>query len=149
MKEKSNSIRKRISNDKKLIIEQLKKTPIVTLACEKVGIGRATYYRWRKTDRRFLSETDAAISQGILLVNDMAESQLLTSIRDGNMTGLIFWLKHHHPKYETRIELRQSPAEPDEKLNKRQEEIIRQALEITATGETLDMKGERDEKKEE
>ena len=40
--------------DKELILEQLRKTPIVQVACEKTGIARATYYRWRKKDKRFL-----------------------------------------------------------------------------------------------
>jgi hypothetical protein len=32
-------------------------------------------------------------------MNDMAESQLLNAVRDGNMTGIIFWLKSRHKAY--------------------------------------------------
>ena len=76
-------------------------------------------------------DADIAILEGSLLVNDMAESQLLSSIMDKNMTAIIFWLKHHHPSYEERIELRQAFEKPEEKLSKRQQEIIRQALAYT------------------
>jgi len=38
-------IHERIEANKKALIEQLKKTPIVQICCEKVNIGRATYYR--------------------------------------------------------------------------------------------------------
>jgi hypothetical protein len=138
------SVRKRIANDKKLLIEQLKKTPIVSLACEKIATSRATYYRWRKDDRRFKDNADAAIAHGVLLVNDMAESQLLSSIRDGNMTGLIFWLKHHHPSYETRIELRHNVAGSDESLTRKQKQAADKALEFFNLNKNLITKGDED-----
>lgn len=145
---KEKTVKKRITNDKKLIIELLCKTPIVSIATEKTGIGRSTYYRWRKTDKRFESEADAAIAQGSLLVNDIAESQLLNAIRDGNLTAIIFWLKYHHASYETRIELRQVFGKAEQKLNKRQQEIIRQALKITSIDKKLKLKGDDNDKKE-
>ncbi|OGH13916.1 MAG: hypothetical protein A3H50_00030 [Candidatus Levybacteria bacterium RIFCSPLOWO2_02_FULL_37_10] len=48
---------------------------------------------------------DEALFEGNLLVNDMAESQLLSSIRDKNMTGIIFWLRNRHPNYASKVEL--------------------------------------------
>lgn len=136
MKEKSNNLKevtigKRIKKEKELILEQLKKTPIVQLACEKIGIARATYYRWKDADRKFSILAQEAILEGSRLVNDMAESQLLSAIRDGNMTGIIFWLKSHHPSYETRVEIRQAGFQADENLTKKQREVIRKALEAT------------------
>ena len=41
------------SLDKKAIIEQLKKTPIIQVTCEKLGVSRATFYRWKKNDDKF------------------------------------------------------------------------------------------------
>ena len=130
----------RIKKEKEILLERLRKTPIVSVACEKIGIARATYYRWRKADSKFARESDAAIAQGNLLINDMTESQLLSAIKDRNMTAIIFWLKHHHPAYETRIELRQAFGKSEEKLSKRQKEIIRQALKITSINKTLKVK---------
>jgi len=147
MENKLESIKKRIQKDKELLLEQLKKTPIVQLACEKTGIGRSTYYRWKKEDSNFSGLADAAILEGSLLVNDMAESQLLSAIRDKNLTAIIFWLKHHHPAYETRIELRQATSRIEEKLTPRQEEIIKEALKITSADKVL--VSSRNEKKDE
>jgi len=134
MKDKLNSLKektigKRIKKEKELILDQLKKTPIVQLACEKMGISRATYYRWKKADRKFSMLAQESILEGSRLVNDMAESQLLSAIRDKNMTAIIFWLKHHHPAYETRVEIRQAASQADENLTKKQKEVIKKALE--------------------
>jgi hypothetical protein len=131
MNDKLETVKKRIKKDKELLLEQLKKTPIIQIACEKTGVGRSTYYRWRQEDKKFCTQADEAISDGISLINDMAESQLLGAIRDGNMTGIIFWLKNHHRDYEPRIEIRQANVQQNEELSKKQEEIIEQALSVT------------------
>lgn len=141
LKKNNKLVKKRIEADKGLLLEQFKKTPIVQLACEKTGIGRATYYRWKKEDVKFSDAADAAIQEGSLLVNDMAESQLLGSIRDGNMTGIIFWLKHHHHTYETRVEIKAAFNNYDEKLTPKQEEIMQELLKITSSDETLKLEG--------
>ena len=62
---------------KALLIEQLKKTPIVQIACEKVNVSRATLYRWKDEDPVFAKDVDDAIVDGHLMVNDLAESQLI------------------------------------------------------------------------
>lgn len=126
------TVKIRIKKDKELLISQLKKTPIIQIACEKTGICRATYYRWRKSDKKFSKKADEAILEGTLFINDMAESQLLSAIKDKNMTAIIFWLKHHHASYETRIELRQAFGAIDENLTPKQKEIIRQAMKYPA-----------------
>ena len=126
---KKTTIQKRQAEEKTLLLEQLKKTPIVQIACEKTGIGRTTYYRWRKEDGEFKKNADAALKEGSSLVNDMAESQLLGAIRDGNMTAIIFWLKHHHNQYANRVEVTAKLAEQDP-LNPEQESVIRQAIQL-------------------
>ncbi|HRN69904.1 MAG TPA: phBC6A51 family helix-turn-helix protein [Candidatus Woesebacteria bacterium] len=123
------TITERQGSNKQLVIEQLKKIPIIQIVCEKVGIGRATYYRWRKEDKIFKKETDQAIQEGKFFINDLAESQLLSAIKNGNMTGIIYWLKHHHPDYTNKLEITTKQLE-DEKLSPEQEELIRNALQI-------------------
>ncbi len=120
--------KKRQREIKKLIIEQLKKTPIVQFACEKVGISRATYYRWRKEDKDFAKSTDEAIQEGSLLVNDMAESQLLSLIRDKHPTAIIYWLKNHHPQYTEKI--RVTKEECYEELKPEQIQLLEKAMKI-------------------
>ncbi len=118
--------------DKKLIIAELKKTPIVQIACQKIGTSRATYYRWKKEDPAFAKAAEEALQAGTLLINDMAESQLLSAIRDKNMTAIIFWLKHHHHAYSTRIEIATKSLLQDEELSAEQQEILKKALQLAS-----------------
>lgn len=123
------TVRDRIKTDQELLLEQLKKTPIVQIACEKTGIGRSTYYRWRAEDKEFAKIADEALQEGNLLINDMAESQLLSAVRDKNMTAIIFWLKNHHKAYANRLEI--SAIKPEEEaLTPEQEQLIQKALAI-------------------
>lgn len=127
---KPDSIQSRQEEQKALLLEHLNKTPIVQIACEKSGVGRATYYRWRKEDPDFAVRADEALSEGRLLVNDMAESQLMSAIRDKNMTAIIYWLKHHHSSYTTRVEISGS-LRTEAALTPEQEALIQKALELT------------------
>ena len=94
----SKAIVDRQTREKSLLIEQLKKIPIVQVACEKVGVGRATFYRWRKDDEDFSEKINQAISEGNALVNDMAESQLMSAIKNNRNVILM------HDLRATRIE---------------------------------------------
>ena len=118
--------------DKKLIIAELKKTPIVQIACQKIGTSRTTFYRWKKEDEQFAKEADEALQVGVLLINDAAESQLLSAIKDRNMTAIIFWLKHHHHAYSTRIEIATKSLLQDEELSAEQQEILKKALQLAS-----------------
>jgi hypothetical protein len=89
--------------DKKALVVQLRKTPIVQLACERAGVSRATYYRWRADDKIFARAADHAIAGGKFFINDLAESKLLQLIQGNNLTAIIFWLKNNHPIYATRV----------------------------------------------
>ena len=84
---------------KKALVAQLQKTPIVQLACERTSVGRATYYQWRAKDLVFARAADRALEAGRFFINDLAESRLIRMAQDGNLTAIIFWLKHNHPKY--------------------------------------------------
>lgn len=53
----------RQSGEKKILVEQLEKTPVVQIACEKSGVGRSTYYRWIKEDSEFSKESAAALGR--------------------------------------------------------------------------------------
>lgn len=118
------------SANKKALIDQLRKSPIVQVTCEKTGISRATYYRWRKEDAVFAEACDQALYDGSALVNDMAESQLLSAIRDKNLTAIIFWLKHHHKTYETRIKVGGKLEIESAALTDEQSELVAKALSL-------------------
>jgi hypothetical protein len=92
-------------NRKEKLIEQLRKTPVVEVACKRQGIARATYYRWKKEDPQFAEKAELALQEGSELINDMAESKLISLIQEGNLTGIIFWLKNRHKKYSPKLEV--------------------------------------------
>ena len=116
--------------NKDLLLTQLRKTPIVQIACDKAGIGRATYYRWRKDDETFAAAANQAIHDGSLLVNDMAESQLMAAIRDQNMTAIIFWLRHHHPDYTNKLDVTTHLKHLDQELTLEQQAVVEEALRL-------------------
>lgn len=136
------NIQLRIDQNKSLVIEKLRTLPIIQIAVEKVGIGRATYYRWRETDQEFAKTANKAIQEGRQFINDMAESQLLSAIRDQNMTAIIFWLKYNHAAYTTRVEITH-PNEDVDKLTPKEEIKINKALYLAG----LLKGGEKNEKK--
>lgn len=111
------------------IVENLKKMPVVEIACQKTVISRATYYRWRK-DPEFAKAADAAIAEGEALITDMSESQLISLIRDRNFQALQLWLRHHHPKYSNKVEITGHLNVKEEPLTPEQEELVRKAFEL-------------------
>lgn len=128
----SNSIQKRQEKEKGLLLEQFKMTPIVQIACQKAGIARATYYRFRKSDPEFAKQADDALHEGVSLINDLAESQLLSLIRDRNLGSVVFWLKSHHPSYAEKLEVT-GRLKHDYELTAEQEELIARALKMVTT----------------
>jgi ACT domain-containing protein len=115
---------------KELLLENLKKAPIVQLSCEKVGISRATFYRWKKDDAAFAEKAERAILNGQQLINELAESQLISAIKDKNMTAILFWLRNNHKNYKAKIEL-SGEIKTSRKLTPEQEEQIMRALELS------------------
>ncbi len=131
MKNKQEAIiEKRKSQDKELLIEQLKKAPIIQIACEKCGVSRSTFYRWRFEDLDFATKTDAAIKEGMSLITDMAESQLVSAIKDRNLTGIIFWLKTHHKDYKNNLELSGKVELDNRILTSEQQKLIEKAMKL-------------------
>lgn len=127
MPKKTDVVIAKTEQNKELLIEQIRKTPIIQVACEKTGVGRATYYRWRKEDETFYEKSDEALAEGINLINDLAESQLISAIKDKHMTAIIFWLKNRHKDYKTRVEV-STTKDDDGKLTPEQEELLTIAL---------------------
>jgi ACT domain-containing protein len=113
-------------------LEQLKKTPIVQVAVEKVGLSRNSVYRWRKEDPTFAKDMDEALQEGEDLVNDISESQLLTMIKDKEWAAISFWLRHRNPKYKERMEIT-AKIEDTDSLTPEQEAIVRHALQLAGS----------------
>lgn len=81
------------------VLKELAETPIVTMACKKAGLPRATFYRWRSEDEDFEIESDIALAQGRERINDLAESRLIRGVDQGELPFLRYWLSHNHHSY--------------------------------------------------
>lgn len=137
---------KKSEETKTLFLEQLRKTPIVQIACEKLGIGRATFYRWKQEDGDFAKQVDAAIFDGRLMVNDLAESQLIGAVKDRDMRAIMYWLKHHHADYKSRLEI-EATMNTIHELSDEQKVLVKKAFTLAGItheyGEKEDDNGER------
>lgn len=109
--------------------EELRKVPIVLVACEKSGISRNSVYRWKREDKKFATKMDEALAEGEALVNDMSESQLLTLIKEKNWSAISFWLRHRNPKFKEKIEIT-SKIESSDALTPAQTKVVKQALKM-------------------
>lgn len=83
----------------KQFLEELKTVPLVSLACEKVGLSRNTVYRWRKKDEEFASAMEEVLSRGTDSINDLSESKLINAIQMGEKWAIMFWLSNNKKNY--------------------------------------------------
>lgn len=131
-KKKRNTINARQTQNKELTLAQLRrKMPILQIACERAGIARSSYYRWRDEDDEFRKAADEATADGEALITDMTESQLISLIKDKHFPAVQLWLRQHHPKYTNKVELSGRLTIEDEPLTPEQEVLIMKALELS------------------
>ncbi|HHT9138108.1 MAG TPA: hypothetical protein ACFYEK_12815 [Candidatus Wunengus sp. YC60] len=127
------TVEERLEKDKQAVFDALKETPIVAVACKKAGIGRATYYRWRKEDKQFLRHVEDAMAQGFELINDLSEGQIVTLIKEKKMPAITLWLKHHHPRYGSKAK-QYTPIAAHEDLTPEEQKIFLEALSLASEG---------------
>lgn len=122
------TIRRNVA-EQKVVLEQLRKIPIVQIACERANIGRTTFYRWRKDDPKFKKAAEEAMQDGVDMINDLSESQLIALIKEKNFPAIQLWLRQHHPVYSNRLEVK-AKIETEDPLTPEQEALIKEALGI-------------------
>lgn len=132
MTKRQDVIDARKAREQTVLLEHLRKMPIVQIACEKAGISRATFYRWKKEDDSFAKAADEALQDGTALVSDMAESQLLSQIRDGNLGAVMYWLKHRNSNYNNKLEVTAKIRTDNDALTPEQEAAITEALKLAS-----------------
>lgn len=115
---------------KDLVLEQLRRVPIIQVAAEKVGVSRTTIYRWRDESEQYRKDLEAALTEGEALINDLGESQLLTLMKDKHWPSIQFWLRHRNPKFRERVEVTANFQTPQEELTPEQQAIVREALRL-------------------
>jgi len=85
--------------DRKLFLDELEKTPIVSVVCQKLSLSRQTVYRWRVEDSHFKEKFDEALGRGRDSINDLAESKLISQVNQENMRAIEFWLRNNKVNY--------------------------------------------------
>lgn len=117
--------------EKTKFLDALRKTPIIQLASQQAGLpSRATYYRWRKDDPEFAKACDEAIGEGVELISDLAETRLVTAIKDGDFNAIRFWLKNRDPDYAEKLQIQAKVEAVDKPLTPEQEAVIRHAIRL-------------------
>lgn len=82
------------------ILEELERTPIIQVVCEKFGISRQTFYRWMHESETNFNDVNKALGFGVGFVNDVAESNVLTGIKNKDVGYTKYWLSHRHEAYK-------------------------------------------------
>ncbi len=107
------TIKKRLALEKVSVINQLKKTPIIQISCDKAGVHRSSYYRWRTEDPEFAKDADLAMAEGYAYLTDISEAQLITLIREKNWNAISFYLRANHPLYTNKININATVKDAD------------------------------------
>ena len=106
---------------------------IVLTACESVNVSRSTYYRWYKEDAAFAERVDEISEEQL----DFVEGKLLKSIKEGDTTAIIFYLKtkgkkrgysEKQPPKEETLQTQTAAAIVDEASAKKKQAQIKQRL---------------------
>lgn len=95
---------------KESLYEILEKMPLVQVACQKVGISRSMFYRWRKEDRDFDTKVAQIINMGRDSINDLAESKMIQNIENGDTRSIQFWLQNNCPRYRKNNPQKEPPV---------------------------------------
>lgn len=79
------------AKNKELLLAALERSlGIVTPACKEVGVSRNTFYEYYKKDPVF----KAAVDDINEITLDFVENSLLKAIKDGNVPGILFYMKY-------------------------------------------------------
>lgn len=96
---------------KKKFLVELEVVPIVQIACDRVGVPRSTYYRWKKEDSNFSSQVEESLLRGKGCVNDLARSKLLKKIAEEERWALQYWLTHNDRDFMKPERVKATPPE--------------------------------------
>jgi hypothetical protein len=119
-----------LASDKKKLLEKLKKLQLLKLPVSSQVYRGVPIIAGVKMMKTLQVDCDEAIEHSAGLINDMAESQLISAIKDKNMSAIFFWLKHHHKTYKTRIEVNAKLQTIQQELTPEQTEVVSRALQL-------------------
>lgn len=125
------TIAKRQTRQQTVLLEKLRRMPIIQISLEQANIARSTYYRWRDEQDEFKKAADAAIIEGEEFITELSESKLLSLINKEHFPAVQLWLKAHHPKYTSRLEL-DGTINTIQELSPEQQALVQKALALAS-----------------
>jgi hypothetical protein len=84
------------------MLERLTKNFTILSVCNAVGIDRKTFYRWIAEDPEFKRQAYENIQESKRNITDMAYTQLVKLMNEGNLTAIMFWLNNKDPDINSR-----------------------------------------------
>ena len=84
---------------KQNLLKEIEKFGNVYLSCLKIGVDKATYYRWKQKDEKFREKADEAERIGRENISDIAEHALLQNIKEKNQRAIEYALNHNSEIY--------------------------------------------------
>lgn len=85
---------------KQKLLKEIAKFGNVYLSCQKIGIDKATYYRWKDGDEEFRKLADKAEEIGRENIGEVAEYGLLQNIKEKNQRAIEFALVNISKRYK-------------------------------------------------
>ncbi len=129
---RKDSIQQRQSRIKEALLDQLKRTPTLETSCQKVGVSRATVYRWIANSKKFERQIDESLNEGRKFMSDVAENQLFALISERKIEAIRLYLSTHNPRYSNKLELSGSIESKEKPLTKEEKKLIRAALKLSS-----------------
>jgi predicted DNA binding protein len=129
---RKDTIKIRQNKLKEAFLEQLKRTPTIETAAQKVVVARATVYRWIKISKQFEKKVDEALAEGRTFMSDIAENQLFSLIGEKKIEAIRLYLSTHNARYNNKIELSGTVVTKDAPLTTEQKKLIREALKLSS-----------------
>lgn len=131
-KKRLNTLAAQTTEKKQKLLECLTTMPTIESACRKADVGRATYYEWI-ADYKFQQAAVRAKAKGRELLCDIAISQLMRLVGEGNITAIIFYLKHNHQWFAPPKQFFEMQIIEDKGLDEKQKAMIHQTIERYVT----------------
>jgi hypothetical protein len=120
---------------KNKLLQELEKSGNVYLSCLKVGVNKATYYRWLKEDSAFSKKAYQAIRFGRENNCDVAEHSIMLLVKEKNLKASEYILSHNSPRYKPAIssskvflEHKRATVEKDNTKPKNWEEAVEKIM---------------------
>jgi hypothetical protein len=84
---------------KQKLLDEISKFGNIYLACLRVGISRADYYRWIKEDKNFKENAEDAVRVGRENFIDICEGSLIKNVKNGNQRAVEYGLRFNSERY--------------------------------------------------